>query len=448
MLPEALSNGWCSLRPDEERGCLAAFITIDCDGEIRGHRFQRGLMRSHARLTYEQVQDARDGHPDAATGPLVENVITPLYGAFVALLKARERRGTLELDITERKVMISESGHVEGIEPRKRLDSHRLIEEFMITANVAAAETLEKTKLPCMYRVHDAPDPEKVESLRNVLESLDLTLPRGNVKPVNFTRVLERVEDTPAAPLVNDLVLRCQSQAVYSPENLGHFGLALDRYAHFTSPIRRYADLLVHRALIRGLGLGSDGLPEDQAEKFDEIGQHISQTERRAAAAERDAVDRFTAAYLKDRIGAHFDGRINGVTRFGLFVTLDDTGADGLVPISTLPDDYYDHVEAEHCLVGRRWGRIYRLGDRVRVRLAEADMATGGIVFDLEEVVHSPAEQLGAEKPAPTPRGPGTGKRRAAARKKAGKAAKPMQSRKGHRKASGASSRRNGGRGR
>ena len=423
MLPEALSNGWCSLRPEEDRGCLAAFITIGADGEIRAHRFVRGLMRSAARLTYEQVQAARDGRPDETTEPLVGSVINPLYGAFESLLKARERRGTLELDIAERKVVISEHGRVERIEPRQRLDSHRLIEEFMITANVAAAQTLEKAKQPCMYRVHDAPDPAKVESLRTVLDSLDLTLARGNVKPVNFTRILERVEGSPAAPLVNDLVLRCQSQAVYSPQNLGHFGLALERYAHFTSPIRRYADLLVHRALISGLGLGKDGLPDDQAEKFEEIGEHISQTERRAAAAERDAVDRFTAAYLRERIGASFEGRINGVTRFGLFVTLDETGADGLVPISTLPDDYYDHVEEEHCLVGRRWGRVYRLGDRVRVRLDEADPETGGIVFDLQEVLKSPAEDLGAKKPAPTPRGPGTGKRRAASRKKAGKKA-------------------------
>jgi ribonuclease R len=386
MLPEALSNGWCSLRPDEERGCLAAHLWIDAEGEIRRHRFERGLMRSAARLTYEQVQAARDGDPDETARPLLERVIAPLYGAFDSLLLAREKRGTLDLDIPERRVLMSEAGQILGIELRQRLDSHRLIEEFMIAANVAAARELERLRQPCMYRVHDVPDKARVDALRDVLDGIGVRLAKGQVmRPKIFTQVLAQVAGGDHAALVSELVLRAQSQAVYSPENLGHFGLALPRYAHFTSPIRRYADLLVHRSLIRGLKLGPGGLTGGQEEKFEEIGQHISDTERRAAAAERDAVNRLTAAFLKDRVGADFVGRVNGVTRFGLFVTLEDTGADGLIPISTLPEDYYLHDEASHSLVGRRWGREYRLGQSLRVILNEADPLTGGIVLNLRD---------------------------------------------------------------
>ncbi|MDJ0942973.1 MAG: ribonuclease R [Kiloniellales bacterium] len=386
MLPEALSNGWCSLRPKEERGCLAVEMRLDSQGRIKTHRFFRGLMRSAARLTYTQVQAAIDGRPDETTAPLLDEVIKPLYGAYAALLRARERRGTLDLDLPERRVMLDAKGRVAAIEARERLDSHRLIEEFMIAANVAAAETLESRQRPCLYRVHDGPDPVKVEALRQFLETLDLRLARGQVlRPKLFTRLLEQVRGGAEEPLVNELVLRCQSQAAYSPRNLGHFGLALTRYAHFTSPIRRYADLLVHRSLISALGLGRDGLPGEQAAAFTEIGAHISSTERRAAAAERDAVDRFTAAFLAERVGEAFSGRISSVTRFGLFVSLDESGADGLVPISALPDDYYEHDEAGHCLVGQRWGRVYNLGDRVALRLVEASPVTGGLILHIAE---------------------------------------------------------------
>ena len=384
MLPEALSNGWCSLKPNENRPCLAAELWIDADGNARRHRFSRGLMRSAARLTYEQAQAAHDGKPDDMTGPLVEPVIGPLYGAFTALLAVREGRGTLDLDLPDRQVVLDKSGAVAAIEPRARLDSHRLIEEFMIAANVAAAEQIEALRQPCMYRVHDQPDPVKIEALRQILDSLGLRLARGQViRPHYLTRLLRQVKDVPARHMVNELILRAQSQAIYTPDNIGHFGLALTRYAHFTSPIRRYADLLVHRALIRGLKLGEGGLPDEAGPRFAEFGTHVSTTERRAAAAERDAVDRFTAAFLQDRVGAVFAAVIGGVTRFGLFVSLDETGADGLVPMSLLPDDYYDHVEAEHCLVGRRWGRTYRLGERVSARLLEAEPLTGGLVLEL-----------------------------------------------------------------
>ena len=384
MLPEALSNGWCSLKPGEERGCLAVHIWIDREGRKLRHRFERGLMRSAARLTYAQMQAAQDGRPNALTAPLAAPTVKPLYGAFRALLAARLARGALDLDLPERQVVLGDDGHIERIVPRPRLDSHRLIEEFMIAANVCAAETLEEKRQPCMYRVHDEPAREKVEALREFLASLGYRLAKGQVlRPGHFAEILDKAAGTPHAHLVSEVVLRSQAQAVYSPDNHGHFGLALRRYAHFTSPIRRYADLLVHRALISALALGAGGLPIGAEAMFASTGEHISMTERRADAAERDAEDRYMAAYLASRVGASFSGRVSGVTRFGLFVTLDETGADGLVPISTLPSNYYIHEEARHRLVGRESGRTYVLGDAIEVRLAEADMVTGGLIFEI-----------------------------------------------------------------
>ncbi len=384
MLPEALSNGWCSLKPHEERPCMAVEMVIDAEGKKLHHKFMRGLMRSAARLTYEQAQRAMDGATDEVTAPLIEAVIKPLYGAFRSLLAAREKRGTLELDIPERRVFIDEAGQVARIVPRQRLDSHRLIEEFMIAANVAAAESLERRKQPCMYRVHEAPDPARVDALREFLRGLNFSLAKGQViRPKHFTALLNKVAGSPYADMINTLVLRSQSQAVYAPENLGHFGLALQRYAHFTSPIRRYADLLVHRGLIRAYGFGEDGLPPDAEGSFVDIGDHISATERRAAAAEREAIDRYTAAFLSEREGEVFAGRISSVTRFGLFISLTESGADGLVPISSLPSDYYDHDERGHALVGRRWGRVYQLGAQVKVRLVTCTPLTGGITLEI-----------------------------------------------------------------
>jgi ribonuclease R len=411
MLPTALSNGWCSLNPREDRPCMAVHLWIDAAGNEVRHRFVRGLMRSAARLTYEEVQAARDGAPGGDNGPVLEAVLPGLYGAFAALLAARHARGTLELDLPERKIRLAADGRVAAIEARTRLDSHRLIEEFMIAANVAAAKELERLRQPCMYRVHDKPDPLRLAALAEVLRDLGLRFNASQVvRPRTLTQLLTGVAGKPEAPLVNDLILRAQSQAIYSPGNLGHFGLALTHYAHFTSPIRRYADLLVHRALVSGLKLGDDGLPPGAEHLFEEMGGHISSTERSSAAAERDAVDRFTAAFLQDRVGARFYGRVNGVTRFGLFVTLDDTGADGLIPISTLPNDFYHHVEARHALEGQRWGRVYRLGDRLRVRLVEAEPMTGGLILALDEPEDGEEEgpegrRVGAA--AARPRGPG-----------------------------------------
>jgi ribonuclease R len=398
MLPENLSNNLCSLRPGEDRACAAAHIWIDRRGAMRRHRFVRGLMRSSARLTYEQVQAARDGRVDQQTAPLMESVITPLYGAYEALAEARKRRGTLDLDLPERQVILSKDGRVERIEARTRFDSHRLIEEFMIAANVAAAETLEQYRQPAMYRVHDAPDAAKIAALREFLETIGLSLAKGQViRPKMFTRLLEQAARTPHAEMVNQLVLRSQAQAVYSPVNIGHFGLALSRYAHFTSPIRRYADLLVHRALITGRKLGEGGLGSNLGDQFEEIGAHISATERRAASAERDAVDRYTAAYLSSRVGEVMAGRISGVTRFGLFITLLDSGADGLVPISTLGGEYWDHDESQHALVGRQSGETYRLGQRLMVRLVEAEIATGGLIL---AVADEEADRAGGASPS------------------------------------------------
>jgi ribonuclease R len=378
MLPEALSNGWCSLRPHEDRGCLLVEMRVDAAGRKTSHRFGRGLMRSAARLTYEQVQAAHDASEDLGLP------IGPLYAAFRALLAARQARGTLDLDLPERRVVLDDAGHVTAITPRPRLDSHRLIEEFMVLANVAAAEELEHRHLPCMYRLHAPPSDEKLEALRSFLHGMSIGLPpQGQVHPRDLDAVLKQVAGTEQAPLVNEVVLRSQSQAQYGPDNIGHFGLALSRYAHFTSPIRRYADLCVHRALIRGLGLGADGLKDDEAARFEDTAEHITATERRAALAEREAIDRYLAAFMADKCGAQFAARISGVTRFGLFVTLAETGASGLVPLSALPDDYWVHDETTKSLTGRRTGMSYHLAQSVDVRLVEASPVTGGLIFSM-----------------------------------------------------------------
>jgi len=384
MLPEELSNGWCSLKPNEDRPCMAAHMWITADGRLIRHKVIRGLMRSVARLTYTQVQAAKDGHPDAMTKPLMEPVINPLYGAYACLLKSREKRGALELDLIERKIIVNrETGKIEGVQPRERYDSHKLIEEFMIAANVAAAETLAASAYPCAYRVHDKPDPERVDALRNALQTVSINFPHaGSVKPHDFNRVLSQVRSGPNENMVNMLILRTQSQAVYSPENIGHFGLGLKKYAHFTSPIRRYSDLLVHRALIAACKLGEGGWNESRDPNMVTICEAISMTERRASAAERQTVDRFTAAYLAPRAGAVFRGRINGVSRFGVFVNLDETGADGILLMRNLPQDFYDVDERNHVVVGRRGGLRLRVGDVIDVKLVQTDEIAGSIVFE------------------------------------------------------------------
>jgi len=378
MLPEDLSNGWCSLKPDEERGCLYVEMIVNKAGQKQRHRFGRGLMRSAARLTYEQVQETHDA------GTQTHLPLPALYDAFRALLAARVARGTLDLDIPERRVVLGEDGKVASIAPRPRLDSHRLIEEFMVLANVCAAEELERLVRPCMYRVHAPPSDEKLDNLRTFLRQFDISLPPGNqIHPRDLDHVLKKVADTPEAQMVNEVVLRSQSQAEYSPENVGHFGLALMRYAHFTSPIRRYADLLVHRALIAGLKLGPDGLNAEEVARFADSAEHITATERRATLAERDAVDRYLAAFMADKQGVVFPARISGVTRFGLFVTVIENGASGLVPIGSLPDDFWMFDEATQTLSGKRSRHVYHLAQNVEARLSEASPLTGGLIFHL-----------------------------------------------------------------
>ncbi|TYO91489.1 ribonuclease R [Oceanicella actignis] len=390
MLPEALSADLCSLHEGADRPCIAVRMTLDASGERRGHRFVRAIMRSAASLSYEQAQALEDGRADPALAPL-EGPVRALFAAWRAADKARARRAPLALDLPERKVVLSPEGEVEQITFRERFDAHRVIEEFMILANVCAAETLERKRRPLIYRVHEEPGPDKMDALREQAEACGLVFPKGQVlRTRDFNRLLEQAAGGECAELINLAVLRAQTQAYYAPENLGHFGLNLPRYAHFTSPIRRYADLTVHRALISAHGWGPDprrdGATLEEQESLKETAEHISFTERRSMTAERDTIDRYLAAFLKDRVGEVFEGRISGVARFGLFVKLDETGADALVPISSLGREYFVHDPEAQTLTGERTGRVIGLGQRVTVRLREAMPVTGGIVCELLSV--------------------------------------------------------------
>jgi ribonuclease R len=385
MLPERISNDLCSLRPREDRAALAVRMVIGADGRKRSHTFHRVMMKSAAKLSYQQAQFAISGRTDEVTETLVEPALVPLYAAYETLKRARGERSPLDLDLPERKIVLTGDGTVDRVIMPERLEAHRLIEEFMILANVAAAETLEKARVPLIYRVHDEPDMERVNALREFLQTLDIPFPKGGVlKAEAFNRVLARVKGRDAEQLVNEVVLRTQAQAEYAAENYGHFGLNLRRYAHFTSPIRRYADLIVHRGLIRALKLGDGGLPEQTDIKaLAEIAAQISAAERRAMLAERETNDRLIAHFLADRVGATFDGRVSGVHRAGLFVKLNETGADGFVPARTIGDEYFRHDEAGHAMVGSRSGETYRLGDRVTVKLVEAAPVAGALRFEL-----------------------------------------------------------------
>ena len=384
MLPERISNNFCSLREGEDRPAMAVRMVFDGHGKKRSHSFHRILMRSCAKLSYEQTQRAIDGKPDEKTLPILENVLKPLWAAYDLLKKARDKRQPLELDLPERKIILDESGRIKDVVIPPRLDAHKLIEEFMIQANVSAAETLKSKHQPLIYRIHDQPSLAKQEGLREFLASLGLSLSRGaELTPERFNRILERVKDTDQQELVNQVVLRTQSQAEYAPENIGHFGLNLRNYAHFTSPIRRYADLIVHRALIKSLKLGNDGLTNEEEKNLEEIAVAISLTERRAMAAERETIDRLVAHFLADKIGTEFTGRIAGVTKSGLFISLDRLGADGFTPISTLATDYYIFDEARHALIGEKSHKGYQLGDGVSVRLVEAQPIAGAMRFEM-----------------------------------------------------------------
>ncbi|MBN9070875.1 MAG: ribonuclease R [Rhizobiales bacterium] len=384
MLPERLSNDLCSLREAAERPAMAVKMTFAADGRKLRHSFHRVTMKSAARLAYPQAQAAVDGTPDDKTGPILDTVLRPLWEAYAVLKRGRAARQPLDLDLPERKILLKPDGTVDRVTVPKRLDAHRLIEEFMIQANVAAAETLEQKRQALIYRIHDAPSLAKQETLREFLGTIGLSLARGpQLRPAMFNTILDRVRGQDNEALVNEVVLRSQSQAEYSPRNIGHFGLNLRRYAHFTSPIRRYADLIVHRALIAALELGSGGLTPDEEARLEEISALISASERRAMAAERDTVDRLVAAHLAGRTGETFQARISGVTKSGLFVQLPQFGADGFIPVSTLHGDYYIYDEAAQSLFGERSRQGYQLADTVEVRLAEVAPLAGSMRFEM-----------------------------------------------------------------
>ncbi len=384
MLPDRLSGDLCSLHEGVPRACIAVRMQIDAEGNKIGHRFVRGLMRSAASLHYAEVQEAIDGNPNDRTGPLLETVLKPLYAAYAALKTARGVRQPLELDLPERKIVLSDTGEVTSVAFRDRLDAHKLIEEFMILANVAAAETLIAKRRPLLFRVHEEPAPEKLESLRETAQAAGLNLAKGQVLQTrHLNALLNAAAGTEDAELINLTTLRSMAQAYYNPENFGHFGLALRNYAHFTSPIRRYADLIVHRALISAHGWGQDGLTEDEIARLDETATHISDTERRSMMAERDTTDRYLAAYLSERVGNEFTGRISGIARFGAFVKMDETGADGLVPVRSLGREFFHFDREAGTLMGSDTGLIIAIGQRVTVRLTEATPVTGGLELEL-----------------------------------------------------------------
>ena len=386
MLPDRLSGDLCSLHEGVPRACIAVAMQITAKGEKIGHKFTRALMKSPASLHYEEVQDAIDGQPNERTAPLLDDVLKPLYAAYESLTKARAARQPLDLDLPERQIVLDDKGHVTSVAFKDRLDAHKLIEEFMVLANVAAAETLIQKKQPLLFRVHEEPNPEKLDALRETAGTAGLTLAKGQVlKTAHLNRLLHDAAGTDYAEQINMATLRSMTQAYYGPQNFGHFGLALKAYAHFTSPIRRYADLIVHRALVSAHGWGKDGLTLEDANALEETGKHISDTERRSMVAERDTTDRYLAAFLSDRIGAELTGRISGIQRFGAFVRLDETGADGLIPVRSLGSEFFHFDADDQTLQGADTGFTLGLGQRVKVRLAEAVPVTGGLMLELIE---------------------------------------------------------------
>ena len=384
MLPDRLSGDLCSLHEGVPRACIAVRMVLDADGQKISHRFHRGLMRSPASLHYEEVQDAIDGRPNDRTGPLLEPVLKPIYAAYEALKNARAQRQPLDLDLPERRIELDPDGTVKSVNFKDRLDAHKLIEEFMVLANVAAAETLLEKKTPLLFRIHEEPSPAKLDALRETAQASGYTLAKGQVLHTrHLNKLLNDAAGTDDAELINISTLRSMTQAYYGPAHIGHFGLALRSYAHFTSPIRRYADLVVHRALITAHGWGKDGLSPHDIEDMEQTGAHISTTERRSMVAERDTTDRYLASYLSERVGNEFSGRISGIARFGAFVKLDETGADGLLPMRSLGREYFHFDQEAGTLMGSDTGLMISIGQRVTVRLTEAVPVTGGIALEL-----------------------------------------------------------------
>ncbi len=381
MLPERISNDLCSLKDGEDRPALICHITVSAEGQKKSHHFSRAVIRVAAGLAYEEAQAIIDG---TSRHELADTVLRPLWAAYAALCIARDKRGPLDLDLPERKIVMDAAGRVAKVIVPERLDAHRLVEEFMIQANVAAAEQLNKKRTPLLFRVHEEPSAEKLRSLQEFLRTTNIPFALGQVvRSRHFNQILRSAKDTPQHRVVHEVVLRSQSQANYRPENVGHFGLSLANYAHFTSPIRRYADLIVHRALITALKLGNDGLSNDDITQLEETAELISAAERKSMIAERETIDRMVAAHLAQNLGAQFKGRISGVVGAGLFVVLHETGADGFVPASSLGRDYYAFDAARHALVGASTGETYQLGDEVEVRLMEVAPIKGGMRFEI-----------------------------------------------------------------
>jgi ribonuclease R len=422
MLPDTLSGDLCSLHENVDRACLAVAMKVDAHGNKISHEFHRGIMNSIASLNYEQAQAAMDGNPDDKTAPLVETIIKPLYAAYAALAKARVARQPLDLDLPERRIELDEDGKVTAVNFKERLDAHRLIEEFMVLANVCAAETLIAKKTPLLFRVHEEPSPTKLDALREVAEASGLVLAKGQVlKTAHLNRLLAQAQGTDADELINITTLRSMTQAYYNAENFGHFGLALLNYAHFTSPIRRYSDLIVHRALIAAHGWGKDGLSPWDIEHLDETAKQISDTERRSMMAERDTTDRYLAAFLSEHVGAEFGGRISGIAKFGVFVKLDGTGADGMIPIRNLGREYFHYDADTQTLTGSETGNTIGLGQRARVRLVEAAPITGGLIVELLEL-----DGRTQPKGSPTGRGKPPRFKQGSAKKKNAKTARKV----------------------
>jgi len=389
MLPEILSAEVCSLKEGEDRAALACHLRIAKSGKLESWRFTRARVRIAANLAYEDAQAIVDRTPPpygARVDAAVAAVLGDLWGCWRALAKARDDREPLDLDLPERRVVLDEKGRILSVAPRARLDAHRLIEDYMIAANVAAAKALEAKKAPVMYRVHEPPAREKIVALKDYLETFQVALALGQViRPATFNRILERIGEADFRPQVMEQVLRTQTQAYYAPANLGHFGLSLGSYAHFTSPIRRYADLVVHRSLVSAYKLGDGGLTATEAAAMEAIGEGISNLERRAMEAERDTIDRYVAAYLSERVGELVEVRITGVQNYGFFATVEGIGGDGLMPVRDLGSEYFHFDETSKALVGDHSGDRFTLGQRLELRLAEANPVSGALRFELPE---------------------------------------------------------------
>ena len=383
MLPDALSGDLCSLHEGVDRACIALKIKMNSRGVRLSHEFHRALMRSPASLSYEQAQAAHEGRYDETTEPLA-GPIADLFAAYASATKARNERQPLNLDLPERQIVLSAEGQVTSVDYKTRFDAHKLVEEFMVMANVCAAETLEHYTRKFLYRVHEEPSPEKLDGLREVAHAAGLNFAKGQVlKTAHLNKLLNEAAESEDKEIINMSVLRSMTQAYYAPHNLGHFGLNLKRYAHFTSPIRRYADLIVHRALIAAHGWGDDGITLEQEDKLGETGDLISMTERRSMEAERDTNDRYLAAYLADRVGAEFQGRVSGIAKFGLFVRLDETGADGIVPLRNLGREYWRYDQRNGTLKGEDSGRVIAVGMPCTVELIDATAVTGGLTLHI-----------------------------------------------------------------